>query len=217
MLNVCYHDHITACSGIAQTNARTGWQRGKLSLVNFFSLHVWSGNTCDIDVIVVSSTQHLQLWLFHFFLEWFVTLSASNPLHWVPSLEPSLVACSCITCDLHPPYHSDHLRSTYKVYPRRGDHEKTLRCQNPNPCFSQSHEHKAQTINSGICYVGIMRRNPSSLSIKLPEGGAGLAEENEARRQKEKKIGETGLVCIANMRDREDKTNTSFRLAHSLF
>lgn len=119
MLNVCYHDHITACSGIAQTNARTGWQRGKLLLVNFFSLHVWSGNTWNIDIIVVSSTQHLQLWLFHFFLEWFVTLSTSNPPPWVflgPSLEPSLVACSCITCDLHPPYHSDHLRSTCSIW-----------------------------------------------------------------------------------------------------
>lgn len=60
-----------------------------------------------------------------------------------------------------------------------------------------------------------MRRNPSSLSIKLPGGGAGVSEENEARRQKKKNRGNR-LVCFANMRDREDKTNTSFRLAHSL-
>lgn len=195
MLNVCYHDHITTCSGIAQTNARTGWQRGKLSLVNFFSLHVWSGNTCDIDVIVVSRTQHLQLWLFHFFLEWFVTLSTSSPPLWVflsPFLGTFIGRLELYNLWLTPPLplwpseiHLLHL--TDKVYPCRGDPEETLRCQNPNPCFSQSHERKAQTISSGICYVGIMRRNPSSLSIKLPGGGAGVAEENEARRQKKKK------------------------------
>lgn len=69
MSNVCYHDHITTCFGIAQMNARTSWQGGKLSLANFFSLHVWSGNTWDRDVIMVSSLQCLLLCLFHFFLE----------------------------------------------------------------------------------------------------------------------------------------------------